>query len=334
MRQVILHLGTPKTGTTAIQRFFHLNRDELASIDSVSYPTAGRVNNKGKLEISHRPLFASMTAARKKNHSLLSDIDEQALDHRKIVISCEYFFGRLYKQEVQEALKRIKDFFKNDELKIIIYLRRWDSYLDSVYNQAVKASMFDLKAREESINDFFDRCEKVIGWHPADYLKYLAILDDIFGKEAIEIRSFDVKALAGGNLLQDFSEAIAIKSIHPYKMPRKANESLTAKQLLIVSMLSPLYGGKEKLVVVRKVMKKFKDDAGQFDGYCLLGRDERLAIINRFKQDEEKLRSYLRDPTGFLFDLDVSGNKSHLPPVQFSFDELKTFRDLILDAKN
>jgi len=333
MKKIILHLGTPKTGTTAIQKFLHINQAEMAKCASILYPTAGRVNKQGNTEISHATRLARMIRDGANPRPVLLEIEKEAHDLDRIIISSEAFFGQLNNRLVQRGLKQIKNFYKNDEIKLLIYIRRWDLYLESVYNQATKKGVLAVKGKGEPIHEFIDHCEKAIGWHPADYLKYLSILENIFGNESIEIRSFDSKAFFEGNLFKDLCDAIGINSLEPYEIPKKSNESLNTKQILVISLLIPLKRGAKK-PVVQKVRKLFNEDSPTYSPHCFFNHDQRIALINRFKKDEEKLRSYMKNPSGFLFNLESTDNKCDLPPVQFNFEELKLIRDLILEFQD
>lgn len=330
MKKVIIHAGAPKTGTTAIQKFLHNNQEALALNDLILYPTSGRKNGRGNTLISHMPLAKAFTF-NNDVHSVLKDVLAETHGLNKIIFSSERFFGQLHQPGVAKSLVAIKEFFHGNDIKILIYLRRWDSYLESCYSQAVANGVLGMKASGESIHDFIVNCEKLIGWHPADYIKYLQTLENIFGKNAIEIRGFDSKAFKGGDVITDFCEAIEIKKIESYLLPERSNLTLNAKKLLVMSMLLPLTNSKELLA--KKVKKLFNAETGQFSPYCLFNYEERVSLINRFRKDEEKLRAYMKDPSGFLFDLDSIEDKSKLPPIQFTLDELAEFRDLILDMK-
>jgi len=62
MRTLWFHIGTPKTGTSALQLFFNMNREKLLAL-GVTYPDFGLVGNcHHRLGASfyppeHRPVY-------------------------------------------------------------------------------------------------------------------------------------------------------------------------------------------------------------------------------------------------------------------------------------
>ncbi len=325
MRKIILHIGSPKTGTTSIQKFLHLNYETLAELDRTIYPMTGRKDSDNIIRYSHNLLLPSITAHKGNTQALLASINKEAIEQKQIIISAELFFSKLFRPAVQRSLKTIKNTFRSDEVKILIYLRRWDLYLESVYNQAVKQWLTNV-----SIDKYIEQREKAIGWHPADYLRYIAVLENIFGKDAIEIRSFDKQAFIGGDLYKDFCHATDLQHIEHYKKPKKSNESLTTTQLLATILLAPLFNKKDNAFVVGKIKKHLKAQHKSYSEFCLFSNESRQAIINRFENDEHKLRTYMKKPDSFLFDSKAFNDKSSLPPVEFSFEELKALRDSVL----
>jgi hypothetical protein len=134
---LFLHIGTGKTGTTALQNFFSQNRNILKNL-GLLYPTNGciglahynlsrvlgfgpKIGQRDEVSDSERlTLQAELTAEIRASKTA-----------RAVLLSSEYFSN-------PKQLELTRNFFANYPLKVLIYLRRHDSWWESAYNQAVK----------------------------------------------------------------------------------------------------------------------------------------------------------------------------------------------------
>lgn len=130
--KLILHIGFQKTGTTAIQNFL-FNNARILNKYKYSYPEM----QKGKFNITN-------------GYCLRNCVTEFGLG--KVNNKCESW--KIFWDKTRDELKKnnviiswegistynIDDFFsavKNeyDNIKVIVYLRRQDRYIESLYNQ-------------------------------------------------------------------------------------------------------------------------------------------------------------------------------------------------------
>lgn len=162
MRDLILHIGRHKTGTTAIQFFLADNRKALQ--DQGYF-----VPNSGRVHAAHhqfaKQLSPQQLAALDDEHDLTQLPSIRALErelkavprHLKTVVSSEVF-QNCRPQAVQSA-------FRHYSVSVVVYLRNQLEYLASSYAQRVHASNYT-----GSIEDFYADVHRQ-SYHYASFLK-------------------------------------------------------------------------------------------------------------------------------------------------------------------
>ena len=145
-----LHIGTEKTGTSSVQNFFAANRELLAR-KGVLYPESPGARNHIGLAAAAQDL-SGMGPLRKLLG--LKDRAEVELYRRKLAAGLEAEYrSRAFKTVVMsgehcssrlvddEEVQWLKDMLSPhfEKIKIVIYLRRQDDYLLSIYSTSVKS---------------------------------------------------------------------------------------------------------------------------------------------------------------------------------------------------
>lgn len=132
-----LHIGMPKTGTTALQMFFRNAGTAAALQGSIHYIEAGRkAPGRARGVISHNPFAFAIN--RNKPHLIAQSKDRFCTEiaehgHKNCVISSEMFYGRSL-SGLHEHLFRHVD----QAVHVIVYLRRFDDFIEADYKQRVK----------------------------------------------------------------------------------------------------------------------------------------------------------------------------------------------------
>jgi hypothetical protein len=136
VKTVILHIGYPKTGTTSIQWCLNENRDKLREL-GIQYPESGQFHDHSHNRLAFA-LFDNL-------HEHFSDTQRTALFDQlgdelaaspceTAVLSSELFVGRL---EQMRASQHFMDVFRGSKVRAVCYLRRQDSFLESLYTLSV-----------------------------------------------------------------------------------------------------------------------------------------------------------------------------------------------------
>jgi len=173
-----IHVGQPKSGTTAIQRAFALHSDEDPSA-IVYYPKAGR--RERKIVGHHNLAYELYDPA--KFRADLGSWDDMAAEVReknadKVLISTEAF--RIFLAPVVSA--KVRKLFPDAALSVVLYLRPQWEYVESGYNQLMRFGQTDL-----SIDEFWAGTGKRI----CDYQATVEAWDKAGGEQALHCLPFD-----------------------------------------------------------------------------------------------------------------------------------------------
>ncbi len=182
MSDFVLHVGTHKTGTTAIQKFLNTKRDELADL-GVFYDPGGDifgVNGYGHHHLAHA--LARNSDTDKANVAAYHErLFEAQSNGMKIVISsepfCRYMLLNLHENNGDPApfQARFYDYFKPFKPRVSIYFRRPDSFAVSSYKENISSTNVDLK-----FPDFLELRRTQF-----EYASRLAGLEDLFGEARV-----------------------------------------------------------------------------------------------------------------------------------------------------
>ncbi len=135
--RIVLHIGQMKTGTTALQEAMQRHRNELLN-EGILYPKTGVLPRHSDLAWSYWPPAQLNGWVKSKHNSkssqaIIDEIESEILDTgaKSVVISAEEFSLRpvqLYRSLLQR--------WRNN-LHIVVYLRRQDEMIESMYKQNV-----------------------------------------------------------------------------------------------------------------------------------------------------------------------------------------------------
>ncbi|EOH9661722.1 hypothetical protein ACME5G_001695 [Campylobacter coli] len=250
-----IHIGTPKTGTTVIQKFFKLNRSKILN-KYILYPKtvgdehhqtlAGFAYNISRLTThrKHLKLYNNYEYInyRKK---ILKKLKEEICGINEIVFSSEVFQEQLSKREIYR-LKKYLIFLGFTEVKIIVYLRNTPELFKSL------CSMF-CKNNEKSIINLLPYDNSRIH-HICNHKQTLQWWGEIFGKENLIVRLFDNNEFYQGDLLKDFIHSIGLEWDGEFIIPPKQNESL---DLLGIELLRRVNSISSRYTGVQPFIKTF-----------------------------------------------------------------------------
>lgn len=227
-----LHIGTEKTGTTSVQKFFRTNR-ELLRRKGILYPTAPGNENHTGLTVAAQKLsrqgplrkirgVRSVDEAEAFRSNLMKEIAAEFSVgfYDTVIMSGEHCSSRLLDDSELQWLKdAFSPFFKS--IKIIVYIRRQDDYLLSTYSTSVKSG---------ATRQLAPPPERLIQFR-YNHLELLTRWSRIFGRENIICRKYEKSALKDGDIVEDFLSTIGIGAAAEFERPKDVNESLDAETL-------------------------------------------------------------------------------------------------------
>lgn len=312
MSTLYLHIGMPKTGTTAIQNFCVRNVERLARL-GYCYPRMP-YRQPGNVGYERNGFFLDGIAWRERGGAL-SESDRQAwrrcMDYlsakfrrySSVVLSDEGIFEVTMRdgQDLWGRLKRESE-VRGFDVRIILYLRRQDQYLNSNWAQAVKAA----STRYATLS-FDEIISQEANWPSLDYYAVLERIAAHFGRDAIDVRIYDRDRFEDGDVLKDFTKAIGLRWDAGFAHPGNVNLSLSNNLLEIKRIINAMPG------MDRTMLQRAGQAAiacGKAEGgaekYSMFADEEICKLLARF---EESNRSLARDYLGM-------GEGSPFPPPE------------------
>lgn len=211
--KLLLHIGTPKTGTTAVQRFLFDNYDALL-VNGILYPKSVTHN-----ETVHYPInWAIEERDDEVREKLIKEIHQT--NPRFVIISSEMFTTPRFHSNL--ALAKTVAFFKScgfkmNEAKVVVYLRRQDLFCESIYNEMVKNHSWTRHIQDTSAF--------------LDYFYLLKMWSQFIKKNKIVVRVYE-KGQLKNDLFEDFFDAVNLPFEPDYRKPEEdPNPKLSAEML-------------------------------------------------------------------------------------------------------
>jgi hypothetical protein len=215
MKQIFLHIGTQKTGSSSLQFFLQENRKQLAELGYL-YPSTERAH--------HYLAYSLLGDPREQYQSFtwedtLGEIDNSSLD--KIIISSEFFV----QSTSNEFIQKIADKLQKYQTKIIIYLKRQDKKIESSFNQQMKTGVYT------GTVEFYLQKHNL-----SSYLKTLDNWAQIFGQENIIVRPLEKQQIP--DIYQDFLHCVGITDLEGFQRTEDRNVKPNINQIIAINFIN------------------------------------------------------------------------------------------------
>lgn len=243
MKTLYLHIGTPKTGTSALQHFFANNRKILEG-KGVYYPDLGfRFPDIGKHRNAHFLSYKKYLEKKQRDYETekairdegIQKLEEAFQDHDTILLSDEHIWNE--KEMIAQTLPALKSHFAEQgvQIKVIVYLRRQDQVIQSFWAQKIKESsaMSFEKYMEKEKYRFFR----------LDYAARIQEFADVLGKDNIIVRCYEKQQYQGEQktIMSDFLQILGLKITNEFKNSDKVyNISLEGAYLEVKRLFNTL----------------------------------------------------------------------------------------------
>lgn len=237
MKELVLHLGMPKTGSSALQVFLARNHAALLArgvdylrIGEFPLGVSGRIS-AGNGAFLARTLLPADSPARisepERHRGEFSEAVEKSPADIGIVSSELFIDGR--HEELQKLVAWLSE--RGIVAKAFYYIRRHDQFLASAYMQQVK---------RHGYTDYPEAyIQSAYRQHP--FLKYHTFyryLCAIFGAGNVLCRTYDGAVMQGNALFVDFLQALGIAPDGFTFDVRDVNTSLSPKEVAIMLMIN------------------------------------------------------------------------------------------------
>lgn len=309
MSTVYLHIGTMKTGTSAIQSFLAANRELLESQGyaypeiKIELPRQYIIRNAHFLVCSADEVTGKPVDEKTILENGYAQIEELTKNFENIVLSDEVIWHRSKKED--NFWRDLIDRFNSIgcEVKIIVYLRRQDMAAMSVYNQNVKGGQMTSETFDEYLDGGgADFCQ-------LDYYEQLKKIEKDVCKENIIIRVYENGQFEGeGNTIySDFLKCIGLAyETAKYEIKNeRVNLSLQGNYIELKRIINGLPEYRESDNFMLKPLKAasaFKFENSLHGKESFLTPEKAMAFMSQFETGNRKLAvEFLGREDGILF---------------------------------
>jgi len=296
MKKLFLHIGAPKTGTSAIQDFMLRNRKALAS-QGVLYPAGGMLKSAHHLiGAAIHPQRAKRLGATPRDEALqtaVSQINEEvaACAPHTLVISTEYLWGKLSADNIRRLLTPFSDW----DIHVVVYLRRQDLLAQSLYIQAVKTG--SAQSFAEWVNTAVDSGKAGFFFHSV-----LACWRDCGLPVSVIVRIYE-KSDIGSDVCADFLQTLGGAPLQGLVNDRRSiNTAPDMATTELLRFVNARLLGSDAAEQVRRSIVKHSPPRELFAPLRYIGSAQLIEFMARFEDDNRRVAHEFADrPDGVLF---------------------------------
>jgi hypothetical protein len=278
--KIFIHIGQPKTGTTSIQKF--LKHNKLVLLEKGYYYQildTGTINQSSADYSSHNHNAIMDKFWKEKDIEVLNSYFKHMLSDAKqegtdsIIISSEVIWSRLY----LDNIKKFCDIFRGHTIQIIVFIKRPDLYIESLWQQYFFAEYdsFNQYLQVMPIDDYY---EKLKNWQNYSH--------------KLTITPFEKRYFSNG-LEKHFLQLIGINQFENFSFNHiteddgsGSNKGLTPQAINLVMKNKNLID-KDKnrlrlhIFINRYLGSIFEKEHGET--YSFLTYEQRLQILRKFQ---------------------------------------------------
>lgn len=278
MKKLFLHIGAGKTGTSALQTHFSLNREVLMA-HHCYYPKSQNDMHAQNFKVTSGNAIVLGELLRDRNCSeeqikrLISHYVQDA-EGRDILLSSEVL--EPYHAACAQKLKRIVEGY-GYELVVIYYVRALADHLVSSYHQLLKRHLYQKSFAffiEKKTNRFLEIIERSI---------------EVFGKQSLCIKNYDrVKQ----NIFLDFLENVLhIESTEGFIVSQKTvNRSLFPSEVILMQMINRVFKSQKLSSRVSNMLLRKKPGSSY---QMKISTSDLRTIETLYQEDLSKINSYI-----------------------------------------
>ncbi|MFZ9736627.1 MAG: hypothetical protein ACO3EZ_01290 [Prochlorotrichaceae cyanobacterium] len=232
MKIIYLHIGIHKTGTTFLQNVLSKNRIKLLE-NGYYYPTSAIPNSSfpghhflPRTLSQYQDKFDTISTKKKASievwGKLLDEINDQETS-RSIVISSEDFCLLS-----SDEILKLKNYLNGFAVTVIIYLRRQDEFLLSLYSELVKKGYY--KSIDVAFHEYSERL---------NYNKLLNRWASIFGKNNLRIGIYQKSQCLLSDFFKKINLEIKLEELQLHDM--QYNQIINGKTLKVIRFLNTIF---------------------------------------------------------------------------------------------
>lgn len=313
MCTIYLHIGTPKTGTSSIQVALAENLGELNK-QGITFPDLGYRYDGIRDQ--------------RNGHFLIDVHDESGEDYAGAVEQLKALIPQYEKiiltdESLWNNDRRLPQFVADmkaagAKVKIVVYFRRQDLYLQSQWAQDVKEFML------EDFDEFMELTEIRV-----DFYKQSCVLADLVGKENLLIRVYERVQFINHDLVTDFFETVGIVRTEAFVEGKAENPSLSGIFLETKRLLNRTkeFAVKSSFVVpyLLKIAEKHGEKASFSKNIYFTSEKQREFLRNCEVTNQKLAKEFLNREDGVLFTdmIDLNEESAQEEEMNRYVDEIK-----------
>jgi hypothetical protein len=229
---LVLHVGMPKSGSTSIQDALYNSQQEIG----FRYIGFGQVNGSRAM----RTIFSNSATVSRLHMVLGLDNHELEALRGRLAQRLENALSRCQRSRVfpiisaewcwrmtTEELRNVREYFlaRGFRTEVIAYVRPlWGWYASALQE--------DIKWGVATFNPFHSFNDRPSLRHESDLAASIAVLDDVFGADRVQIVPFERSILHGGCVVRDFFHRLGLE-LNP-RLIRRSNEGLCHDALTLL----------------------------------------------------------------------------------------------------
>lgn len=308
MKTLYIHIGTPKTGSSAIQSFLWQNKETLEK-NGYCYPD---LSFRYDFVSKHRNgYFLRAEDLGNKGSGFEEGMEIIRLSFEKysnVILSDEgiWYEGTKWHKKLLKIMQK-----RGYQVKLIVYLRRQDEYLISRWNQYVKTAASKYKDIEKDLNEWETFLQKGLKDFTMNYGDNLKRLEEIYERKNICVRRYDRKYFPDNSICSDFLQSIGLRRTEEYTETQMlVNPSLSQNTAEIQRVLNTLLGEVEgentddntSLQFFRKLLLSFSELSQKSYPCSMFSEEEAKEFMEQYHKGNCKVaKEYFGEEE--LFDL-------------------------------
>jgi hypothetical protein len=280
--KILLHIGQSKTGTSAIQAYLTLNKQQLLK-HGILYPKASRWGLPLDLG-SHNSVADSLVGVSRYPHLSSEKYFKYFFKEAKktkshlMILSAEHFFGgeprvwdtsdkKIFDEKYCKKIERLTHFLSGHEVTVLIYLRPQADWLASAINQTIRIERLISKKRiYHDDQHFFDLVKPLL-----DYYGKLTLWKEILKPKNFIAVPYERTSLVGGSSISDFFYRIGFSEL---KLPSahtgvEVNRSVTREFIEVKKRLNQSHNSKCEERVIIRCLETLSSKSKFQTSYCL-----------------------------------------------------------------